>query len=1044
MEAQKKTPETRLFRSNVLNPKDEIEEKLEKCAGIVNSTISGLPDREAHDALNQTVCKSVQQHEDVSLGLLYIILTDPASAPKAYRDLSFITRDGLGMIINKVVGIVTDKFAKLQEATKTQILWLTTELVKNSVLGTENLCAALLRQIVGGDISPPNIWLAESMLNLLSNNRPWLEKNGLFLATALYCYLRLIQDHEAAPFKNLRTMEIEFCISLLRERFADCLPIGRDLVRLLQSVGRIPEFQALWKDILYKPQTLSPQFTGLTQLLRIRTSRKFLACRLTPDMENKIIFLTSKVKFGQQKRYQDWFHKLYLSSPESHTLKPDLIRYIVGVVHPSNEVLGSDVIPRWAIIGWLLTSCQASAASANAKLALFFDWMFFQTDKDNIMNIEPAILLMHCSIRSHPFITSTLLDFICRMMSNYCPSLDGFVRQGVRNGFRIIQRKKVVISLSPLLDNPKLERGLKVLVKRELEEFCVPGVKLEEASTDISLQSSSMMRLGGELGSMDTSKDIETEDSGVDDELEMPDEEALFSDPEEDEEMEGIKNEPIEKDYEFKPIVKEEDTRQGGGTSASTGEERESNEDITELEELENIGEELKSLLIQFSRESDPTMRCKRMENILTGVIDLEDSEVDDILKPLAVCLNFCLVDDLLISCFTKERNVEESLESPVYELFRNICTLPTHDVSRERFLSLLSALHEVNNKFGYRFLFYLKASESDEERLTMYEDFATTSRGEKSLQACLIEDLKVCQDYDPRAFRYIIPSIYRKFAEHVVGDSEILHMLVTNMEPIQLNTFICEITLGELIIFGEQKQLDTLIESTLDWESFEQYCVWQLIQAEDVLLESIVGILPLLKPEQHAEALANLLILMKSVQPSHDLLTPVLGMECPDKRPGNQFATALLRYWSQEYSSELAQLISQQVSKQLSGGKKRKNAKNQPSVDQVLSHLDWLHNICQEQEDISFFKQDNIRSALDQARIAGSEARKSRFKMLFSLCDEKETRKRTTRMSRQQAASKQSAASSDESDEEEESIKPKPTKRRKKTSTSVDSDSDD
>lgn len=36
-------------------------------------------------------------------------------------------------------------------------------------------------------------------------------------------------------------------------------------------------------------------FTGLTQLLRIRTSRKFLACRLTPDMENKIIFLTSKV-----------------------------------------------------------------------------------------------------------------------------------------------------------------------------------------------------------------------------------------------------------------------------------------------------------------------------------------------------------------------------------------------------------------------------------------------------------------------------------------------------------------------------------------------------------------------------------------------------------------------------------------------------------------------------------------------------------------------------------------------------------------------------
>ena len=48
----------------------------------------------------------------------------------------------------------------------------------------------------------------------------------------------------------------------------------------------------------------------------------------------------------------------YLSTPESQSRRADLIRYIVGVVHPCNEVLCSDIIPRWAIIGWLLTSCQ--------------------------------------------------------------------------------------------------------------------------------------------------------------------------------------------------------------------------------------------------------------------------------------------------------------------------------------------------------------------------------------------------------------------------------------------------------------------------------------------------------------------------------------------------------------------------------------------------------------------------------------------------------------------------------------------------------------
>jgi len=39
---------------------------------------------------------------------------------------------------------------------------------------------------------------------------------------------------------------------------------------------------------------------------------------------------------------------------------------------------------------------------------------------------------------------------------------------------------------------------------------------------------------------------------------------------------------------------------------------------------------------------------------------------------------------------------------------------------------------------------FHSSISVSDDERLTMYEDFANTFRGEKTLQACLIEDLKV------------------------------------------------------------------------------------------------------------------------------------------------------------------------------------------------------------------------------------------------------------------------------------------------------------
>lgn len=191
------------------------------------------------------------------------------------------------------------------------------------------------------------------------------------------------------------------------------------------------------------PKSLLATFTGVWQLLQIRTSRRFLQCRLTPEVERKLHFLTSSVKFGLHKRYQDWFQDKYFSTPESHSLRSDLIRFIINAIHPTNDMLCSDLIPRWAIIGWLLTSCTNSIALANAKLALFYDWLFFDPMKDNIMNVEPGILVMYHSIRNHPLVSSTLLDFLCRIMKNFFPDSEDKIRTGVYNSLRKILEKQV-------------------------------------------------------------------------------------------------------------------------------------------------------------------------------------------------------------------------------------------------------------------------------------------------------------------------------------------------------------------------------------------------------------------------------------------------------------------------------------------------------------------------------------------------------------------------------------------------------------------------
>ena len=101
------------------------------------------------------------------------------------------------------------------------------------------------------------------------------------------------------------------------------------------------------EDALHGPITVP-------QLMSSETPRIYLQSRLTRDMEAQLVFLLSNVPLGSQRRYQQWFQAKYLNSSESESLVPDLIRYICCVFVPPKEASQSNVIPRWAVIGWLI------------------------------------------------------------------------------------------------------------------------------------------------------------------------------------------------------------------------------------------------------------------------------------------------------------------------------------------------------------------------------------------------------------------------------------------------------------------------------------------------------------------------------------------------------------------------------------------------------------------------------------------------------------------------------------------------------------------
>lgn len=312
-----------------------------------------------------------------------------------------------------------------------------------------------MRQIVGGDFSDSNLWLCVEIVKILFDNWDWMLDEPLVLTSALFVYLRLLADHYrltgSVKLDALKRMEINFCIKALRECFSLCLRIGRDLVRLLQDLVYIPEFRDVWMDLLFDSKKFQvPNFTDISELYRIRTPTHYFLLRITLEMEAHLRFLLTHVKWGNQKRYQSWFVKKHLCYPGSETVITDIIRFICCAHHPPNEIIQSNVISRWAIIGWLLKSCRRNYIEANAKLALFYDWLFYDEKVDSIMNIEPAMLLMVNSVPKYIDITHTLLEFLFLLADNYDVSRKEVIVRGVSTAFDLLVQKGVVHSLELL------------------------------------------------------------------------------------------------------------------------------------------------------------------------------------------------------------------------------------------------------------------------------------------------------------------------------------------------------------------------------------------------------------------------------------------------------------------------------------------------------------------------------------------------------------------------------------------------------------------
>eukprot|EP00257_Ricinus_communis_P020370 XP_015579584.1 integrator complex subunit 3 homolog isoform X2 [Ricinus communis] len=815
---------------------------------------------------------SPQEYLQLNRAILCGVLTDSQMAKTYIKYLHAIVTDGYAFFVSLTVKIVNDLYVKLDDSVKGQLIWVAKEMVDVLAVGFDGLLVSLLRQIIGGDFSDGNLWLCFELISIfLSNLNYLIEEEPLVLTSALYVFIRLLADHcrllNNVKLESLKLLEIEFCVKMLREQFHLCMKIGRDLIRLLQDLVHVPAFRAIWKDLVLNPgEFRTPGFSDISQLYCCRTSSCYFLLRITPEMETQLRFLLMHVKFGSQKRHQTWFFKKFLFKPERETVIVDIVRFICCAHHPSNETIQSDIIPRWAVVGWLLKTCGKNYVQANVKLALFYDWLFFDERIDNIMNIEPGMLLIVCSITKYIDMTNSLLEFLLLLVENYDLDRPHVISRGILSAFNVLVQKGVIHSLDVLTSCDALSPCLKQRLGR-LWSSSKPGLTSKLQPANVPHYSVPPLTLQN-LSCVETTKPSPEQSPAC-------------------EEKVRLNTKPIDTsitasdDLVTCPSISTSDTQVDAIESLL--------KNLTDAMKKSNkMGLQiLEATLLSFLNLDNkvpalvsipPEVLCSRIADQFEAIGCKLFAPLDN--GPNAPCSGYEISSATALVSRTFIFSQHDKMQRMLLFWSRNGLPVGAHllsyasQLAYEAYVAGYSGNAMAHNNLS-------KLGESDMPLLTFHLDGYFSLTNDRILRACkdivpiseldkksviklvensfaaykcfleccrnvlqkeedtsmsklLLLDIVLCLQWERAKAKFLFCSIFQHFADLCVGDKKIIRLLIGLLDHADLVEVQFVIGLKKISLFGENcETIFLLIKNSLSWDPLEQHRFWGLMRSE-------------------------------------------------------------------------------------------------------------------------------------------------------------------------------------------------------------------
>uniref|UniRef100_A0A1I7T7S3 SOSS complex subunit A homolog n=1 Tax=Caenorhabditis tropicalis TaxID=1561998 RepID=A0A1I7T7S3_9PELO len=941
----------------------------------LDNRITGKSDKEVIDILI-----SKEEQDSRSIGVMYHILTSIDNPEIFQKMIKFINGAGVEYwhyVLCNINMIFFECWPVIHLQCKEQLIRLIREAVRQNVKQIENVLMNAYRVAsVSADLmGKQKIFMM--LTRIIRENEGWFkaQRQCAALVSIIITSTTAVIASSPAPMTaqdTFRESLTDLVHWVIKNKKTDCITLGRDFILVLFRLGKTPQGEDIWKDLATNPASYG--VAGIEDFMIKPNLIQHL--RISIELDRKLQFMVTS---GGKNTliYFSWLTNKFFRGPDGPSLRAECVRFMLYMNLDPAKYPPSVFETRIQIIHLLLTTVSAVHEQQFLKLCLFLDW--FGCDERNLINynyvevpfavIRYALFLTpgpphpnsivqssHCS-----HYANSLLEYLCKSVDTLIPVLSDYFRKNLNNAMKCC-RDRLQHGFSQVLENSKIDRKTTEQLRAVFPDFIRNGgVALPVAR----LKKKPVEEIKQAVPSTSASQ------SGSSEKIEKPTEKP------------SEKPAPIDSQRASSSRQSTSDVEKLQKKEKAEKEEKDLN---TSLKLLRGeVGAKMVALKTQWHSLDDDADKCEAVEAVLQLMLNTEEN-FDDAQQELAAqCLQGimgCVVEDEKSLLPDNEKDLSEAFTHPIYSVLKFLCNPPNDDdCSTDMMATMLAAMREKDSSLTYVLLYFIKGTSGSRSRDTIdcYKDIAKMSG--RRVDEMLASDLQLCAINDIRLFANLVPFVFSHFEEEVMTTPDLLSTLCSNLDAIQLRSFVSEIIREEIKLFRKES-FTKIVMGSVEWATTPQWVFWHLIHADGVPIEWFLSTIPKLDFKNHHEAIANILLMMKRMdrEPWAGLIRALFA-RVPHK--GDTFTVDALKVLiedsdqCQKVSELVAQLIKKLIgNNDLVGVGVRATKKGNPTkltLQQVLEHLQHFSTSCVEKKQRStesFMSRNPLQEAFASIRV--------------------------------------------------------------------------